>query len=98
MKIIKKDRLFEFSKRYPDCSNLLKAWLIQVRYQEWKNDYELIESFPNATILDGEEVFFEIRPERYYLMASIKYSTRTLSINGVLCKFLPTQLWKGHMH
>jgi mRNA-degrading endonuclease HigB of HigAB toxin-antitoxin module len=98
MKVIKKCHLFEFSKRYPDCSNILNAWLCEVRSKKWKDNFDLIQSFPNTILLEGGEVFFELQPERYYLMASIKYSTQTLSIKGVLCKLLPTQLWKGHLH
>ena len=98
MKVIKKHHLFEFSKRYPDCGNLLKAWLNQVNFHEWKDSDDLIQSFPGATLLDREEVFFELLPERYYLLASVKYPAQTLFIKGVLRKLLPTQLWKGHMH
>ncbi len=98
MKVIRKTHLFEFSKRYPDCSSLLKAWHNEVKFQEWKDSDDLIKSFPGVTLLDKEEVFFELEPERYYLLACVKYPAQTLSIKGVLRKLLPTQLWKGHLH
>ncbi len=83
MRIIAKRALREFWGRHPDAERALSDWYIPVEKSDWSTPSEIRESFPDASFVGGNRVVFNIRGNRFRLVAGISYRWRAVYIKWI---------------
>ncbi len=73
MEVFNKPALDKASKKYADARSPLRAWCREMENGVWKTPVELKERFPNACIVRGNLVIFNIKRNRYRLVARINF-------------------------
>ena len=74
--IVTRKHLRESMEEHPDAGTEIKAWVAIVESARWHNFVELRRMFRDADYINGY-VVFNIRRNRYRLIAVIHYSKTT---------------------
>lgn len=82
MNVISFKKLREFGARHTDAAIPLKAWYTVVRSANWQNLTALKRVYPAADLV-GRYTVFNIKGNKYRLIARIVYRSQTVFIIGV---------------
>ena len=83
MRIISKKPLREFSERHPDAKEPLRAWVAEVKGEEWDTPHDLKAKYPKAKLIGDNRVIFEIRDNQFRLIVRVNYQYRKVYIRFV---------------
>ena len=83
MRIISEKKLREFWERHADVKEPLLAWYREVEKEDWNTPVRMKEKYPNASILGGNRVVFNIKGNKYRLVVKINYPGRIVYIRFV---------------
>ncbi len=67
-------------KRHVDASGPLENWCLEVERADWNDPQELKERYPSASIVRGDLVVFNIKGNRYRLVARINFRKRLVYV------------------
>ena len=85
MRVIAKRALREFWRRHPPAEQPLKSWFQVVSKIDWVGPEAVKARYPNASILRGNRVVFNIGGHKYRLVVRMNYRYRI-----VYARFLGT--------
>lgn len=80
MVIIAKSTLKEFVESNPECEMALEKWYVIVRESNWKNFNEMKKSFNSVDAVGNDRYVFNIKGNRFRLIALILFQIRTVFI------------------
>ena len=83
MRVVGRESLELFCQAHPDARTQADAWLCEVEEANWQTPHELKARFPNASLLGNNRVVFNLRGNRYRLLATISYKNQVLLIERV---------------
>ncbi|HKR12000.1 MAG TPA: type II toxin-antitoxin system HigB family toxin [Pyrinomonadaceae bacterium] len=83
MNVISFKTLREFASSHKDASVPLRAWYTVVRGASWQNLADVKKVYPAADLV-GRYTVFNIKGNKYRLIARIVYRSQTVFIIGVL--------------
>jgi mRNA interferase HigB len=83
MNVIGYRRIREFSSNYRDAEVSLTAWYRTAKRSDWQNLTEVKRVYPSADLV-GRYTVFNIRGNKYWLIARIVYRSQTVFIVAVL--------------
>jgi mRNA interferase HigB len=83
MNVISFKRLREFASLHKDAGTALKVWYTVAKKAHWQNLAEVKDVYPAADLV-GRYTVFNIKGNKYRLLARIIYRSQTLFIIGVL--------------
>ena len=83
MRVVSNKRLVEFAARCPEAHQALQAWRKLMESTEFANFAQLRRNFGSVDIVAGKYVF-DIRGNRYRLIAGICFQTQICYIKTVL--------------
>ena len=83
MRVIAKRRLREFWERHPAARAPLLAWFREVEREDWGTPAAVKARYPNASILGGDRVVFNVKGNAYRLVVKIKYAYRAVYVRFV---------------
>lgn len=83
MHVISYKRIREFVSTHRDAESSLTAWYKTTRKANWQNLTELQSVYPSADLV-GRYVVFNIRGNKYRLIARIVYRSQTLFVIAIL--------------
>ncbi len=83
MRIIARRTLREFWERHPDAEQTLRAWYYDVQGAVWKSLSDIKRAYANASIVGHNRVVFNIKGNRYRLVAAINFSYQICYIRFV---------------
>ena len=83
MRIIARRTLREFWERHSDVEQALRAWYYDVQGAVWKSPADIKGTYANASILGKNRVVFNIKGNRYRLVAAINYAYQICYIRFV---------------
>lgn len=83
MNVISRRKTHEFSFRHRDAEAPLSAWYRVVKKANWQSLAELKRVYPSADPV-GRYTVFNIKGNKYRLIARIKYSSQTVFIAAVM--------------
>ena len=72
-RIIAKKTLREFWLIHNDCEQYLKTWYQTASSANWKSPLDVKKSYPNASIIAGNRVVFNIKGNDYRLVVKFNY-------------------------
>jgi mRNA interferase HigB len=81
--VISLKRLREFSSHHRDAEGSLRAWYGIAKRASWQSLAELKKVYPSADLV-GRYTVFNIKGNKYRLIARIKYSSQTLFIVAIM--------------
>ena len=80
MRIISKKTLKEFWVRHPESERSLQAWHQEVAQADWATPAQVKGRFPNASIVGGNRVVFNISGDQFRLVVWIQYRLRLVYV------------------
>jgi len=83
LNVISFKRIRDFSSAHRDAYAALTAWYKTAKRATWQNLAELKQTYP-ATDLVGRYVVFNIKGNKYRLVARIVYRSQTIFIVAVM--------------
>ena len=86
MRIIAWNVLFSYAERHPETKVPLLRWRALVKSAQWKSMDDLRLAAPNAKILNGERVRFEIAGGNFRMIVALDFN-RSIA----LVKFIGTR-------
>jgi len=82
-RIFAKSTLREFWEKYPDSEQYLKTWYDTAKNSDWKNPNEVKQSYSNASILNDRRIVFNIKGNRYRLIAKFNFEKQWVFIRFI---------------
>jgi mRNA interferase HigB len=83
LRILGRDKLEAFKRKYPASRKPLSRWEVVVESAEWASIVELKTNFPGADYVDGVTVF-NIGGNKYRLITILGYLTSIVQVEAVL--------------
>ena len=83
MNVISLKRIREFSLAHRDAGPSLLAWYRTAKRCSWQNLADLKQTYPSADLV-GRYTVFNIRGNKYRLVARIVYRSQTLFVVAVM--------------
>ena len=80
MKVFNTPQIEKAYKRYTDAIGPLQNWYQEVEKADWDTPAKLKERYPNASIIRGDLVVFNIKGNRYRLVARISFRKRLVFV------------------
>ena len=75
MRIIARKTLRIFWEKHADAEMSLRAWFHEAKVAKWKNFQQIKKLYPAADVRLNNRVIFDIKGNRYRLIAKIHYNT-----------------------
>lgn len=83
MRIISKKTLKDFWIIHPDSEQALRAWHSKTKSAEWKTPTDIKNDYKNASFIANNRVVFNIKGNKYRLVAAINYDFSVVYIRFV---------------
>ena len=83
MHIIALKTLRQFWRRHPDAEVSLRTWYRKVEHTNWATPQQVKADYPNASIIGGDRVVFNIKGNDYRLIVHINYRAGTVHIRFI---------------
>jgi mRNA interferase HigB len=78
--IISKTIIQAFARKHPDVESALEKWYSDTKAADWKDFSEIKKSFNTADGVGNDRYVFDIKGNRYRLVALIIFKVRTVFI------------------
>lgn len=72
--------LTDFADRHAEVRAQIEAWYWEVEQAEWRTPEELKLRYPNASLLLGNRVVFNLKGKKYRLLAKVNYQQQIVFI------------------
>ena len=83
MVIIAWSAIAAFYQEYPDAKNALENWYDITEEADWSNINDVKKTFNSADYVGNDRIVFNIKGNKYRLVALIIFRTRTVFIRFV---------------
>ena len=83
MNIMNLEPLLRFTQQHPDSKNALSSWLMRVRAERWRNPHDVVALHSNVRVLGSNRLTFNVRGNRYRLIATVNYESGDLTIRFI---------------
>jgi mRNA interferase HigB len=83
LRVIAKKILRDFWEIHADCEQQLTSWYQETGKSTWKSPGDIKLEYPNASILPGNRVVFNIKGNNYRLIVKINYDYQMVWIRFV---------------
>jgi mRNA interferase HigB len=80
MVVITKSTLHESALKYPDLRDSIDDWYRKTRDADWSNFQEIKETFNLVDYVGNDRYVFNIKGNKYRLVALIHFNRRTLYV------------------
>jgi mRNA interferase HigB len=83
MRVVGLVHVAHFLKRHPECTTEVQALVAELREAQFTKPDEVRNKYPSAKVLDGRNVVFKIRGNKYRLITTFAYHTRLVVVEGL---------------
>jgi mRNA interferase HigB len=83
MVIIKWATIANFYQQYPDAKNALEYWYDTTEEADWSNVNDVKKTFNSADYVGNDRIVFNIKGNKYRLVALTFFRTRTMYIRFI---------------
>lgn len=83
MRIIAWSTLAAYSEAHPETKASLTRWHTLVKAARWASMDDVRQAAPNATVLNGERVKFEVAGGNYRLIVMIHFRRQIVFVNFI---------------
>jgi len=82
-RIVSKKTLVEFWEKYPDAKTQLETWFKIANKAKWLKPNDVKSDYPNASIIAGNRMVFNIKGNEYRLIVKIEYAKQWIFIRFI---------------
>ena len=75
MHVIKRSKIEEFTKKYPQTKQALLSWLIEAEHARWTCINDIRERYKTADSPTDHHVIFDIKGNQFRLIVRIHYAS-----------------------
>ena len=83
MRLIGVEKLQKIKEKNADVRSKIESWEREVRNARWLNPHEIKQRYPNASIIGGKNVVFDIYGNRYRLWVQVRYKDEIVLIKKI---------------
>ena len=83
MRVISISSLRESWSTHPDCEQALKEWYVKVCRARWTSLADMQKDFNSVDYVGNQRYVFNIRGNRYWLVAAVKFRPQLVYIRFV---------------
>ena len=83
MNIINLKKLKEFARKHADSNVSIINWRAVVLDAKWKKSRDVLDDFPNASIIPGNRARFKITGNKYRLIVVVNYDDEIVEIRFI---------------
>jgi len=83
MNVISRKTIDQFSRKHADAKGSLLAWYRETIHASWAGPTDIKERYPAASFLSNNIVIFNIKGNRYRLVAQVAYNTKIVMIRWI---------------
>jgi mRNA interferase HigB len=83
MRIIARGTLRDYWEIHPDVEDALRTWYYEASRAAWQSPAEVKEAHRNASIIAGNRVVFNIKGNKYRLIAAMRYDIGIIFIRFI---------------
>jgi len=83
MRVIARRTLREFWATHADAEQALRAWFSEVNNAIWTSPADIKRRYPAASLVAGGRVVFNIKGNRYRIVAAVRYDIGVVFIRFV---------------
>jgi mRNA interferase HigB len=83
MKLLGRQILHEFKKKYSDARSQIESWEAEVVEARWETPRDLKRRYPKASILKEQHAVFNISRNKYRLLAQVSYKNGIVLVKKI---------------
>jgi mRNA interferase HigB len=83
MKLIGKQSLDEFKKKYNDARSQIDSWIAEVEYADWQKPMDIKRRHASASFLENNHVIFNIKGNHYRLKVRVDYGRGLVLVQDI---------------
>lgn len=83
VQVISKKKLVEFYKKHAETKGSLETWYHEAKRANWTNPMDVKRNFRSASIIGDSRVVFNIKGNKYRLIAKINYRSKVVYIRFI---------------
>lgn len=80
MKVVGRERLFDFCAKHADARSWIENWLAEVEGAKWALPQNVKDRYASVSFLAGNVVIFNVRGNEYRLEVKIAYQTSVVIV------------------
>lgn len=75
MRVVGREKLFEFIRHHANARAALEAWFAEVRAATWRRPQDVRDRYRSADFLPANRVIFNIKGNHYRLVVRVRYQS-----------------------
>ena len=83
MRLVGMAVVHEFLKKHGDVQDQVEAWATEVREASWQTPADIKARYASASILSENRVVFNLKGNKYRLLAKVSYKLQIVVINKI---------------
>lgn len=83
VRVISRKILIEFYEKHAETKSSLEAWYHEVIKENWSNPMDVLNKYGSASPIKDNRVVFNIKGNKYRLVAKINYELKILYIRFI---------------
>lgn len=83
MKLIGILQLEDFKRQHSDVGSQVDSWIAEAKEAEWQTPHDVKKRYPKASIINDNQVVFNLRGNRYRLQVRVDYKNKIILIKNV---------------
>jgi mRNA interferase HigB len=83
MKILGREKLFEFRNKHSDASSQIDSWEAEAENAEWKTPKDIKVRYAQASFIAKNHVVFNIKGNKYRLLVQVNYQNKIILVKKV---------------
>lgn len=83
MRVVGREKLELFAVRHADVRSQIDAWLWEVMEADWESSVDVKSRYRTASFLAENRVVFNLRGNKYRLVAKISYTAQVVFVERV---------------
>ena len=80
MRVIGRKRLADFCDKHGDARDWISTWVGEVEAAVWRSPHDIRKRFVTVSFLGGGGVVFNVKGNKYRLMALVAYQTQLVIV------------------